>query len=74
MIKWLSWYPNSETLSNSNSGCGRLLFDAILEKALGEDTHNVFSILKGIFVMVLTLLANVLSWPFDKVKIVIFKE
>ena len=26
MIKWLSWYLNSEPLSNSNSGCGRLLF------------------------------------------------
>ena len=26
MLKRLSWYPNSQTLSNSNSGCGRLLF------------------------------------------------
>ena len=26
MVKWLSWYPNCETLSNSSSGCGRLLF------------------------------------------------
>ena len=32
-----------------------------LKKALGEDTHNVFSILKQIFVTVLALFANVLS-------------
>ena len=76
MVKWLPWYPNSKTLSNSNSGCGRLLFSShhylrpYFKGAFGKDTYNVFSVLKEIFVMVLTLFDNFLSRHFDKVKIV----
>ena len=79
MVKWLSWYPNSETLSNSNSGCWRLLFQShhylmsYFKKALGKNTYNVFSVLKEILVTSFTLFANFLSWRFGKVKIVKFK-
>ena len=47
--------PNSKTLSNSSSVL------PYFKKALGKDTYNVFSILKKIFVTVLTLFANFLS-------------
>ena len=46
---------------------------AYFKKALGKDICNVFSILKEIFVTVLTLFVNFLSRPFDKVKIVKFQ-
>ena len=74
MVKWLYWCLNSETLSKSNSGWGRLLFLShhyvmpYFQKALGKDRYNVFSILKEIFVTVLTLFANFISSHFDKVK------
>ena len=75
-VKWSSCDPDSKTLSNSNSGCGRLLFSShhylrpYFKRVVGKNTYNVFSILKETFVMVLTLIVNFLSWYFDKVKIV----
>ena len=73
MVKWLSWYLNSQTLSTQilgvADGCSKviIIWYHTSKKHLVKDTCNVFSILKEVFVTVLTLFANILSWHFDKV-------
>ena len=49
------------------------LFYAILQKGTWEG-YMYFLILKETFLTILTLIANVFSWCFDKVKIIKFKS
>ena len=58
MVKWLSWYPNSKTLWNSNSGCGRLL----LSKAIIIWCHTAKQHLGRIHIMYFLFQRRFLLW------------
>ena len=75
----MSWQSNREILSNSYSGCRRLLFQN--HHFLCDTSRNhlrrihimYFVISKETFVAIRTLVAIFFSWYFHKVKIIKFK-